>query len=90
MAKSPPASREPSIADAIRASVPATPTRSVCWYQQIPLEILAELEVVRSEWRAKKLPGSQSAMAKAIVGELHRRKLHDVGIQGVTAWLRKN
>jgi len=81
------AEKRPSLADAIRAAVPPAPIRSRAWWHGLPPDVLAELEAVRADWKAGRLPGSKSALARAIQAELSARGLSDVGIQGITAWL---
>lgn len=81
------AEKRPSLADAIRAAVPPSPIRSRAWWHGLPPDALAELEAVKADWKAGRLPGSKSALARAIQAELSARGLSDVGIQGITAWL---
>lgn len=76
-----------SLADAIRAAVPPGPVRSKAWWQAIAPDVLAELEAVKADWKAGRLPGSKAALARAIQAELSARGLSDIGSQGVTAWL---
>ena len=86
--KSQPASS--SLADAIRAAVPPAPRRMLAWHERIPAEVLAELEQVKREHRAGKLQGTRYGLATTISEQLRLRGLSDVGIQGVSAWLRKS
>lgn len=81
------ADKRPSLGDAIRAAVPPVPRRGLAWWARIPPDALAELETVRADWRAGRLPGSKSALARAIAEELAARGISDVGRQGVTTWL---
>lgn len=81
------AEKMPSLADAIRAAVPAITRRNVCWWERLDAATLAELEAIRAEWRAGRLPGSKAALARAIAEQLVARGLSDVGKQGVTTWL---
>jgi len=77
------------LADAIRASVPPPPRRTLPWHERIPADVLAELEAIRSEHRAGTLTGTRVALAITISEQLRLRGLSDVGMQGVSAWLRK-
>lgn len=77
-----------SLSDAIRSSVPPVVRRGLRWFEEIDAEILAELEAIRADHISGRLAGSRTAVAKAIVGELHARGLSDIGIQGVNTWLR--
>ena len=86
--KSQPASS--SLADAIRANVPPPPRRTLPWHERIPADVLAELEQVKREHRAGTLPGTRYGLAATISEQLRLRGLSDVGIQGVSAWLRKS
>lgn len=76
-----------SLTDAIRAAVPAITRRNVCWWEKLDAATLAELESLRAEWQSGRLPGSKSALARAISEQLVARGLSDVGRQGVTTWL---
>lgn len=84
------AEKRTSLADAIRAAVPPAPVRSKAWWQAVAPDVLAELEAVRADWKAGRLPGSKSALARAIQAELSARGLSDIGSQGVTAWLNQD
>ena len=92
MAKSPPKSQSASssLADAIRAAVPPPPRRTLPWHERLPADVLAELEEVKREHRAGKLQGTRVALAITISEQLRLRGLSDVGMQGVSAWLRKS
>ena len=92
MAKSPPASRpvSKSLSDAIRAAIPPPPRRTLPWHERLPADVLAELEEVKREHRAGKLLGTRYGLAATISEQLRLRGLSDVGIQGVSAWLRKS
>jgi len=79
-----------SLADAIRANVPPPPRRTLPWHERIPADVLAELEQVKREHRAGTLPGTRVALAITISEQLRLRGLSDVGLQGVSAWLRKS
>jgi len=79
-----------SLADAIRANVPPPPRRTLPWHERIPADVLAELEQVKREHRAGKLPGTRVALAMTISEQLRLRGLSEVGLQGVSAWLRKS
>lgn len=81
------ADKVPSLSDAIRASVPAMVRRSFSWWEKIDPAALAELEAIREDWLSGRLPGSKSALARAIVEQLAARGISDVGRQGVTTWL---
>ncbi|MGI9176820.1 MAG: hypothetical protein ACR2IT_03065 [Pirellulales bacterium] len=81
------ADKVPSLTDAIRAAVPAVVRRNVCWWERLDAATLAELEAIRSEWHAGRMPGSKAALSKAIAEQLVARGLSDVGPQGVTTWL---
>ena len=81
------AEKRPSLAEAIRAAVPPVSRRSVCWWERLPADTLAELEAIREEWRSGRLAGSKSALARAIAEQLNARGISDVGKQGVTTWL---
>jgi hypothetical protein len=52
--------------------------------------VLAELEELKREHRAGKLPGTRVALAMTISEQLRLRGLSEVGLQGVSAWLRKS
>lgn len=85
MAKSP----HPSLADAIKAAVPAKPRRMSPWYEALPANVLAELEEVRAAfWRGEMGP-SKYGVARAISAELRSRQISEVGFQGVLAWLQR-
>ena len=92
MAKSPPVSQpaSKSLADAIRASIPPPPRRTLPWHERLPADVLAELEEVKREHRAGKLAGTRVALAITISEQLRLRGLSEVGMQGVSAWLRKS
>lgn len=92
MAKSTPTSPPPSrsLADAIRAAVPPPPRRTLPWHERLPADVLAELEEVKREHRAGKLQGTRVALAITISEQLRLRGLSEVGMQGVSAWLRKS
>ena len=92
MAKSTPTSPPPSrsLADAIRAAVPPPARRTLCWYERLPPELLAELEEVKREYRAGTLKASKTGLAMTISTQLRLRGLSDVGRQGIEAWLRKS
>lgn len=79
-----------SLADAIRANVPPPPRRTLPWHERIPADVLAELEQVKREHRAGTLPGTRVALAITISEQLRLRGLSEVGMQGVSAWLRKS
>ena len=79
-----------SLADAIRANVPPPPRRTLPWHERIPADALADLEQVKREHRAGTLPGTRVALAITISEELRLRGLSEVGMQGVSAWLRKS
>ena len=83
------ADKRPSLAEAIRAAVPPKPGRCRPWWQKISPAHLAEVESIRDEWRAGRLAGTKSGVAKAMAKELNDRGISDVGIQGVIAWLGK-
>lgn len=77
-----------SLTDAIRAAVPPCPRRSRPWWEKLDAETLAELEAIRTDHLSGRLPGSRQALAKAITDQLNARGLSDIGVQGVTTWLR--
>ena len=52
--------------------------------------MLAELEEVKREHRAGTLQGTRVALAITISEQLRLRGLSEVGMQGVSAWLRKS
>ncbi len=79
-----------SLADAIRAAIPPPPRRTLPWYERLPADVLAELEELKREHRAGTLPGTRVALAITISEQLRLRGLSDVGMQGVSAWLRKS
>ena len=79
-----------SLADAIRAAIPPPPRRTLPWYERLPADVLAELEEVKREHRAGKLQGTRVALAICISEQLRLRGLSEVGMQGVSAWLRKS
>jgi len=79
-----------SLADAIRAAIPPPPRRTLPWHERIPADVLAELEQVKREHRAGTLPGTRVALAITISEQLRLRGLSEVGMQGVSAWLRKS
>jgi hypothetical protein len=79
-----------SLSDAIRAAIPPPPRRTLPWHERIPADVLAELEQVKREHRAGTLPGTRYGLAATISEQLRLRGLSDVGIQGVSAWLRKS
>ena len=79
-----------SLADAIRAAIPPPPRRTLPWYERLPADVLAELEEVKREHRAGKLQGTRVALAICISEQLRLRGLSEVGLQGVSAWLRKS
>jgi|Laugresu1bdmlbdd_1035124.scaffolds.fasta_scaffold01217_16 hypothetical protein len=76
-----------SLADAIRASIPTVQRRGVRWWESLPADVLAELDAVREDFHAGRLPNNKSAVARAVVEHLHARGLSDVKQQGVLAWL---
>jgi len=78
-----------TLSDAIRAKVPATPVRSVCWFSRLAPEAAAEIAAVKADWKAGRLRGSKRALGQVIVEELHARGLSQIGLQGVVAWLGK-
>ena len=79
-----------SLADAIREAIPPPPRRTLPWYERLPADKRAELEELKREHRAGLLPGTRYGLAATISEELRLRGLSDVGIQGVSAWLRKS
>lgn len=81
---------QPSLGDAIRAAVPATPVRSQPWWARLDPDALAEIESVKADWKAGRMPGSRQALAKAIAAELNARGISDIGVNGVTAWLARD
>jgi hypothetical protein len=86
----PKTSQPNSLSDAIRAAIPPPPRRTLPWHERIPAEVLAELEQLKREHRAGKLLGTRYGLAVTISEQLRLRGLSDVGIQGVSAWLRKS
>lgn len=76
-----------SLADAIRAAVPTTSRKSVRWWHSLPQDVVDDLNAVRDDLRHGRLPPNKSALARAIVEQLHARGLSDVRQQGVLAWL---
>lgn len=79
-----------SLADSIRAAIPPPPRRTLPWHERLPADVLAELEEVKREHRAGKLQGTRVALAICISEQLRLRGLSEVGMQGVSAWLRKS
>ena len=79
-----------SLSDAIRAAIPPPPRRTLPWHERLPADVLAELEEVKREHRAGKLQGTRVALAICISEQLRLRNLSEVGMQGVSAWLRKS
>ena len=78
-----------SLADAIRASVPASARKTIRWWHALPPDVLEELNAVRDDLREGRLPPNKSAVARAIVEHLHARGLSEVRTQGVLAWLNE-
>ena len=83
------ADKRPSLTDAIRAAVPPVVRRQLSWWERLDAATVAELEAIREDWRAGRIPGSKTSLAKAIARELSERGLSDIGTQGVTSWLGK-
>ena len=79
-----------TLSDAIRAKVPASTVRSLTWFHRLDAATAEELSGLKADWKSGRLPGSKHALARAIVDELHTRGLSDIGLNGVTAWLRKD
>jgi hypothetical protein len=79
-----------SLTDAIRAAIPPTPRGTLPWYERLPADKRAELEELKREHRAGLLPGTRYGLAATISEQLRLRGLANVGIQGVSAWLRKS
>jgi hypothetical protein len=84
------AEKKPSLSEAIRAAVPPVPGRCQPWWKRLTPSDLAEIEVIRSDWRSGKMPGSKRAVAMAIASELKARGLSDIGVPGVLSWLAKD
>lgn len=90
MPKSSPINPPPkSLSAAIRAAIPDPARGTLPWYERLPADKRAELEELKREHRAGLLPGTRYGLAATISEELRVRGLVNVGIQGVSAWLRK-
>lgn len=82
--------KPPSLADAIRAAVPAVVRRSRRWDELLDADTLADLKAVRDDWRSGRLAGSKTSIAKVIASELNARGLSEIGVQGVLSWLARD
>lgn len=74
-----------------------TPSRKVKpWYELIPKNVLKDLEKLKSNWLNGQVCDSngkqatKSCLARSISKTLRDRKVAEVGVQGIVAWLNKH
>lgn len=79
--------KAPSLIEEIVALVPTEKGREKPWQDKIDPAVRAELEQLKSDWKAGKVKGTRVGMARAISETLKRRGVYSIGVQGVTKWL---
>ena len=72
----PPAPGASGLRDAVLADVPPPRRGNPPWYERIDAETLAELEQIRTEWRAGTVNTSRWQMAGSIARQLASRGYH--------------
>jgi hypothetical protein len=59
------------------------------WYERLAPEHRAELDAIKSEWKAGELGSRRKTLARALAANMRVRGISNVGEQGVIAWLEK-
>jgi hypothetical protein len=59
------------------------------WYERLAPEHRAELDAIKSEWKAGELGSRRKTLARALAENMRVRGISNVGEQGVIAWLEK-
>lgn len=76
----------PTLADQIAAALPPRP-RVKPWWERIDRATLAELETVRTRFRAGAYDASKCTLARTIAAHLKANGICEIGEQGVLKWL---
>lgn len=78
-----------SLREGILAALPETFHGTRPWYQRIDADVLAELDQIRSDWHAGKIPTGAKTLARTIAIRLRQDGIATIGEQGVLAWLKQ-
>lgn len=83
----PPAPGASGLRDAVLADVPPPRRGNPPWYERLDAHTLAELEQIRTEWRAGTVNTSRWRLAESIARHLAGRGLYHPSALVVDRWL---